>query len=105
MKKDTLETLDRIVPPIIVTILISISLFAAIYRTDLKQRRDEEMIKFRTHHVVILEDVINEIYEHDREYFDKNIATSAPFDSLRSLYKDEFKRDPKTITWDDMYNY
>ena len=39
------------------------------------------------------------------EYFDKNIATSAPFDSLRSLYRDEFKRDPKTITWDDMYNY
>lgn len=56
-------------------------------------------------HVAILEDVINDIYENDREYFDENIATSAPFDSLRSLYKDEFKRDPKTITWDDMYNY
>ena len=65
----------------------------------------DEMIRFRTHHVVILEDVINDIYEKDREYFDKNIATSAPFDSLRSLYKDEFKRDLKTITWDDMYNY
>lgn len=97
--------LDRIVPPIIVTILISISLFAAIYRTDLKQRQDEELIRFRTHHVAILEDVINNIYENDREYFDKNIATSASFDSLRSLYKDEFKRDPKQITWDDMYNY
>lgn len=65
----------------------------------------KKMIKFRTHHAAILEDVINDIYENDREYFDKNIATSAPFDSLRSLYKDEFKRDPKTITWDDMYNY
>lgn len=103
--KDIFKTLYRDAPPIIVTILVTMSLFAAIYRTDLKQRRDEEMIKFRTHHVVILEDVINEIYEHDREYFDKNIATSAPFDSLRSLYKDEFKRNPKQITWDDIYNY
>lgn len=99
------STFNRDGIPIIVTILVTISLFTAIYRTDLKQRRDEELIKFRTHHVAILEDVINDIYENDREYFDKNIATSEHFDSLRSLYKDEFKRDPKTITWDDMYNY
>ena len=65
----------------------------------------ENIIEHRTKHAVILEDVINEIYENDREYFDKNIATSAPFDSLRSLYRDEFKRDPEQITWDDMYNY
>ena len=99
------STFNRDGIPIIVTILVTISLFTAIYRTDLKQRRDEEMIKFRTHHVAVLEDVINEIYENDREYFDKNIATSEHFDSLRSLYRDEFKRDPKQITWDDMYNY
>lgn len=99
------STFNRDGIPIIVTILVTISLFTAIYRTDLKQRRDEELIKFRTHHVAILEDVINEIYERDREYFDKNIATSEHFDSLRILYRDEFKRDPKTITWDDMYNY
>lgn len=99
------NTFNRDVPAMIVAILIIISLFTAIYRTDLKQRQDEELIEFRTHHVAILEDVINDIYENDREYFDKNIATSAPFDSLRSLYKDEFKRDPKTITWDDIYNY
>lgn len=65
----------------------------------------DELIKWRTHHAAVLEDVINEIYEHDREYFDKNIATSAPFNSLRSLYRDEFERDPEKITWDDMYNY
>lgn len=99
------DTFNRDVPAMIVAILIIISLFVAIRRTDLQQQRDEEMIKFRTHHAAILEDVINDIYENDREYFDKNIATSAPFDSLRSLYKDEFKRDPKQITWDDMYNY
>lgn len=103
--KDIFKKLYRDAPPIIVTILVSISLFAAIYRTDLKQRQDEELIKFRTHHVVILEDVINDIYEHDSAYFHQNIATSEHFDSLRSLYKDEFKRDPKTITWEDMYNY
>lgn len=99
------RTFNRDGIPIIVAILIIASLFVSIHRTDLKQRRDEEMIKFRTHHAAILEDVINDIYENDREYFDKNIATSAPFDSLRSLYREEFKRDPKTITWDDMYNY
>lgn len=103
--KDTLKTFYRDAPPIIITILVTVSLFAAIYRTDLKQRHDEEMIKFRTHHVAILEDVINDIYENDREYFDKNIATSEHFDSLRSLYRDEFKRNPKTIMWEDMYNY
>ena len=65
----------------------------------------DEMIRFRTHHAVILEDIINDVYEHDSAYFHQNIATSAPFDSLRSLYKDEFKRDPKQITWEDMYNY
>lgn len=91
--------------PIIVAIIIIASLFVFTRQTDLQQQRDEEMIEFRTHHAAILEDVINEIYERDREYFDKNIATSEHFDSLRSLYKDEFKRDPKTITWDDMYNY
>ena len=69
---------------------------------DYKQNK---MLRFRTQHAAILEDVINNIYENDREYFDKNIATSAPFDSLCSLYREEFKRDPKTITWDDMYNY
>lgn len=99
------NTFDRDGIPIMVAILIIISLFVAIHRTDLQQQRDEELIEFRTHHAAILEDVINDIYENDREYFDKNIATSAPFDSLRSLYRDEFKRDPKTITWDDMYNY
>lgn len=99
------DTFNRDGIPIIVAIIIIASLFVSIRRTDLQQRHDEEMIKFRTHHVVILEDIINDIYERDREYFDKNIATSAPFDSLRSLYKDEFKRDSKTITWDDMYNY
>ena len=103
--KDIFKTLYRDGLPIMITILVTISLFAAIYRTDLKQRQDKELIEFRTHHVTILEDVINDIYEKDREYFDKNIVTSAPFDSLRSLYKDEFKRDPKTITWEDMYNY
>lgn len=103
--KDTLKTFYRDAPPIIVTILVSISLFAAIYRTDLKQRQDEELIRFRTHHVAILEDIINDVYEHDSAYFHQNIATSEHFDSLRSLYRDEFKRDPKTITWDDMYNY
>lgn len=103
--KDVFKTLYRDAPPIIVTILVSISLFAAIYRTDLKQRQDEELIRFRTHHVVILEDIINDVYEHDSAYFHQNIATSEHFDSLRSLYRDEFKRDPKTITWDDMYNY
>lgn len=91
--------------PIIVTILVAISLFTAIYRTDLKQRQDEELIRFRTHHVAILEDIINDVYEHDSAYFHQNIATSEHFDSLRSLYREEFKRDPKTITWDDMYNY
>lgn len=99
------NTFNRDGIPIIVAIIIIASLFVSIRRTDLQQQRDEEMIKFRTHHAAILEDVINDIYENDREYFDKNIATSAPFDSLRSLYKDEFKRDPKTITWDDIYNY
>lgn len=91
--------------PIIVAIIIIASIFVFVRQTDLQQQRDEELIEFRTHHAAILEDVINDIYENDREYFDKNIATSAPFDSLRSLYKDEFKRDPKTITWEDMYNY
>lgn len=99
------DTFNRDGIPIIVAIIIIASLFVSIRRTDLQQQRDEEMIKFRTHHAAILEDVINDIYENDREYFDKNIATSEHFDSLRSLYKDEFKRDPKTITWDDMYNY
>lgn len=99
------STFNRDGIPIIVTILVVISLFTAIYRTDLKQRQDEELIRFRTHHVAILEDIINDVYEHDSAYFHQNIATSAPFDSLRSLYRDEFKRDPKTITWDDMYNY
>lgn len=99
------STFNRDGIPIIVTILVTISLFTAIYRTDLKQRRDEELIKFRTHHVVILEDIINDVYEHDSAYFHQNIATSEHFDSLRILYRDEFKRDPKTITWDDMYNY
>ena len=99
------STFNRDGIPIIVTILVAISLFTAIYRTDLKQRQDEELIRFRTHHVAILEDIINDVYEHDSAYFHQNIATSAPFDSLRSLYRDEFKRDPKTITWDDMYNY
>lgn len=103
--KDVFKTLYRDAPPIIVTILVIISLFAAIYRTDLKQRQDEEMIKFRTHHVAILEDIINDVYEHDSAYFHQNIATSEHFDSLRSLYRDEFKRDPKQITWEDMYNY
>lgn len=70
-----------------------------------KLSEKDELIRWRTHHAAVLEDVINDIYENDREYFDKNIATSEHFDSLRSLYKDEFKRDPKTITWDDMYNY
>lgn len=70
-----------------------------------KITKQDKLIEWRTHHAAILEDVINDIYENDREYFDKNIATSAPFDSLRSLYKDEFKRDPKQITWDDIYNY
>ena len=99
------STFNRDGIPIIVTILVAISLFTAIYRTDLKQRQDEELIRFRTHHVAILEDIIHDVYEHDSAYFHQNIATSAPFDSLRSLYRDEFKRDPKTITWDDMYNY
>lgn len=103
--KDILKTFNRDGIPIIVAIIIIASLFVSIRRTDLQQQRDEEMIKFRTHHAAILEDVINDIYENDREYFDKNIATSEHFDSLRSLYRDEFKRDPKTITWDDMYNY
>lgn len=67
--------------------------------------KQDELIEWRTHHAAILEDVIDDIYENDREYFDENIATSEHFDSLRSLYRDEFKRDPKTITWDDMYNY
>lgn len=99
------STFNRDGIPIIVTILVAISLFTAIYRTDLKQRQDEELIRFRTHHVAILEDIINDVYEHDSAYFHQNIATSEHFDSLRSLYRDEFKRDPKTITWDDMYNY
>lgn len=99
------STFNRDGIPIIVTILVAISLFTAIYRTDLKQRQDEELIRFRTHHVAILEDIINDVYEHDSAYFHQNIATSEYFDSLRSLYRDEFKRDPKTITWDDMYNY
>lgn len=99
------DTFNRDGIPIIVAIIIIASLFVSIRRTDLQQQRDEEMIKFRTHHAAILEDVINDIYENDREYFDKNIATSEHFDSLRSLYRDEFKRDPKTITWDDIYNY
>ena len=99
------STFNRDGIPIIVAIIIIASLFVFTRQTDLQQQRDEEMIEFRTHHAAILEDVINDIYENDREYFDKNIATSAPFDSLRSLYKDEFKRDPKQITWDDMYNY
>lgn len=103
--KDISRTLYRDAPQIIVTILVTISLFAAAYQTDLQQRHDKETIEFKTRHAVILEDVINDIYERDREYFDKNIATSAPFDSLRSLYKDEFKRDPKQITWEDMYNH
>lgn len=81
-------------------------LFAAIlYGFYDEDRQKNDLIKFRTHHAAILEDIIDNIYENDREYFDKNIATSAPFDSLRSLYKDEFKRDPKQITWDDIYNY
>jgi hypothetical protein len=81
-------------------------LFAAIfYGFYDKDKQNNDLIRFRTQHAAILEDVINDIYENDREYFDKNIATSAPFDSLRSLYKDEFKRDPKQITWDDIYNY
>lgn len=96
---------DRDGIPIIVAIIIIASIFVFVRQTDLQQQRDEELIEFRTHHAAILEDVINDIYENDREYFDKNIATSAPFDSLRSLYRDEFKRDPKTITWDDIYNY
>ena len=99
------STFNRDGIPIIVTILVATSLFTAIYRTDLKQRQDEELIRFRTHHVAILEDIINDVYEHDSAYFHQNIATSEHFDSLRSLYRDEFKRDPKTITWDDMYNY
>lgn len=99
------STFNRDGIPIIVAIIIIASLFVFIRQTDLQQQQDEELIEFRTHHVAILEDVINDIYENDREYFDKNIATSAPFDSLRSLYKDEFKRDPEQITWDDMYNY
>lgn len=103
--KDILKTLNRDGIPIIVAIIIIASIFVFVRQTDLQQQRDEELIEFRTHHAAILEDVINDIYENDREYFDKNIATSEHFDSLRSLYKDEFKRDPKTITWDDMYNY
>lgn len=78
--------------------------FSFLYGITYKGKQND-LIRFRTQHAAILEDVINDIYENDREYFDKNIATSAPFDSLRSLYKDEFKRDPKQITWDDMYNY
>lgn len=99
------STFNRDGIPIIVAIIIIASIFVFIRQTDLQQQRDEELIEFRTHHVAILEDVINDIYENDREYFDKNIATSEHFDSLRSLYRDEFKRDPKQITWDDMYNY
>lgn len=68
-------------------------------------KEKDEMIEFRTRHVVILEDIINDVYEHDSAYFHQNIATSEHFDSLRSLYRDEFKRDPEQITWDDMYNY
>lgn len=96
---------DRDGIPIIVAVIIIASIFVFVRQTDLQQQRDEELIEFRTHHTAILEDVINDIYENDREYFDENIATSAPFDSLRSLYRDEFKRDPKTITWEDMYDY
>ena len=97
------STFNRDGIPIIVAILVIAALFVSIHRTELQEQHDKEMIEFRTHHAAILEDVINDIYENDREYFDKNIATSASFDSLRSLYKDEFKRDPKTITWDDIY--
>ena len=86
-------------------VCVACFLFAAISYGIYYKDEQNEIIRFRTHHAAILEDIIDNIYENDREYFDKNIATSAPFDSLRSLYKDEFKRDPKTITWDDMYNY
>lgn len=99
------DTFNRDGIPIIVAIIIIASIFVFVRQTDLQQQRDEELIEFRTHHAAILEDVINDIYENDREYFNKNIATSEHFDSLRSLYRDEFKRDPKQITWDDMYNY
>ena len=99
------NTFNRDGIPIIVAIIIIASLFVFTRQTDLKQQQNEELIKFRTHHVAILEEIINDVYEHDSAYFHQNIETSAPFDSLRSLYKDEFKRDPKTITWDDIYNY
>ena len=79
--------------------------YAIFYGFYYKDKQKNDLIEFRTQHAAILEDIIDNIYENDREYFDENIATSAPFDSLRSLYKDEFKRDPKTITWDDIYNY
>lgn len=78
--------------------------FAFLYGITYKGKQND-LIEFRTQHAAILEDIIDDIYENDREYFDENIATSEHFDSLRSLYKDEFKRDPKQITWDDMYNY
>ena len=91
---------------ILITMAFCACLLSSAYLYGITYRgKQNDLIRFRTQHVVILEDVINDIYENDREYFDKNIATSAPFDSLRSLYKDEFKRDPKQITWEDMYNY
>lgn len=102
--KEVIKIDDKII--FITMVCVASFLFAAIfYGVYYKTKQKDDLIKFCTQHVAILEDVINDIYENDREYFDGNIATSAPFDSLRSLYRDEFKRNPKQITWEDIYNY
>lgn len=101
--KEVIKIDDKII--FITMVCVACFLFAAIAYGFYYKDKQSDLTKFRTQHAAILEDVINDIYENDREYFDKNIATSEHFDSLRSLYRDEFKRDPKTITWDDMYNY
>lgn len=98
-----MRTDDKII--IIAIAFCAFLLVDAIFYGNVYKGKQNDLIEFRTQHAAILEDVINDIYENDREYFDKNIATSEHFDSLRSLYRDEFKRDPKQITWDDMYNY